>query len=44
VNTKYLGMGIALVVMAALVVAWVLGGAQPTRWIEVPLAAPTGTS
>jgi hypothetical protein len=41
VSTKILGIGFALLVIAALVVAWGMGGAQPTRWIEVPLAAPT---
>ncbi|MEI6643815.1 MAG: hypothetical protein WCL10_17450 [Novosphingobium sp.] len=34
------GGGLVLALVAILVVAWIMGDAQPTRWIETPVATP----
>jgi hypothetical protein len=34
------GGGLLLALVAILVVAWIMGDAKPTRWIETPVAAP----
>jgi hypothetical protein len=35
------GAGVLLVLLVAiLMVAWTMGGTQPTRWIETPVSVP----
>lgn len=34
-------VGVLLVVVTILALAWIMGDTQPTRWIETPVAAPS---